>query len=460
MVFDLNSISPSKVAMRDSCGASITYGQLVSFIDDFKNRVVERSLVFILSTNTVSPLAAIIACIECKVVPLILGGDTNEERLNELVDLYKPNFVWCEANSVVNDTLEEYMFIGCSLYKLNPLLVEMNSSLAFLLSTSGSTGSPKLVRHSYRNLKSSLENVSTLFALNGEERALATLPLQYTMGLSVACSHIYSGSQVLLCNEPMTSIEFWNFIKEQKATSFTGVPYNYEVLDKLRFFRMNFPHLKVLSQGGGKLKESLWKKITDFCDSNDMKFIATYGQTEGTARMAYLPSEFSANKVGSIGKSVKNGVLYLEDEFGNKIDAPNIQGELIYEGTNVTLGYAYCSDDLNKGDTNGGLLRTGDFAIRDEDGFFYIQGRKSRFLKIFGLRISLDHLERIVSEAFDVPCACKGNDNLVEVFLENYKGDASKVKDFIVEQSGLFHKVVEISVVQELHRTSSGKIKL
>ena len=275
--------------MLDGRGYSLTYAELVTFIEDFGQCVPERSLIFILSTNSAPSLAAFIASIENKIVPLVLGADINENRLEELISLYKPNFIWSETNSQDEDIETLFSCFGYSLLRSNSERIKMYDNLAFLLSTSGSTGSPKLVRHSYENLRASVDNVATLFSLSGEERAFAVLPLQYTMGLSVACSHLFAGATVLLSDAPMTSKEYWLFLKEQKASSFTGVPYNYEVLDKLRFFRMKLPDLKVLSQGGGKLQESLWAKIMTYCGTHDITFIATYGQTEGTARMAYLP---------------------------------------------------------------------------------------------------------------------------------------------------------------------------
>ena len=126
--------------------------------------------------------------------------------------------------------------------------------LSLLLPTSGSTGSSKLVRHSYKNVEANARNVSLLFGLDKHERALATLPIYYTMGLSVISSHIYAGATILLTGKSLTDGKFWTFMKEHRATSFTGVPYSFEVLQKLRFFRMDIPHLQLITQGGGKMK--------------------------------------------------------------------------------------------------------------------------------------------------------------------------------------------------------------
>ena len=214
----------------------------------------------------------------------------------------------------------------------------LDPELSHLLPTSGSTGSPKLVRHMYANIEAAALNISTFFGIRPEDRPLMVLPLHYTMGLSMVFSHMKKGATILITDAKMTDPVFWKFLKEQQATSFTGVPFSFDVLDKMRFYRMKLPHLELLTQGGGKMPEALNLKFAEYCRDNGKRWIATYGQSEGTARMAWLPPEFAISKMGSIGVAVPNGRLSLRDADGKEIIESPATGEMCYEGKNVTMG--------------------------------------------------------------------------------------------------------------------------
>ena len=250
---------------------------------------------------------------------------------------------------------------------------------------------------------------------------------------------------------------YWEYMKKERCTSFTNVPYAYEILKKLRFFNMELPDLKVLSQGGGKLNENLQKEFAEYAERTGKRFIVTYGQTEGSARMAYLPAEYAKEKTGSIGRAIPNGHLFLRDEDGREIVEPGVVGEMIYQGPNVTLGYACSAEDLQLGDERHGELPTGDMAKKDEDGFFYIVGRKKRFLKLCGFRVGLDECENIIKSVFDTECACVGNDQCMTVYVTTEK-EHDKIKHYIADKTNLNSAYFEIRYIEHLPRNEAGKV--
>ena len=313
------------------------------------------------------------------------------------------------------------------------------------------------MRHSYENIEASALNISTFFELKKSDRALLVLPLYYTMGLSIVFSHLYAGATILATDLSMTQREFWVFLREQKATSFTGVPYSFEILRLMRFFKMDLPDLELLTQGGGKLAKELNLQFLDYVQRTGKRWIATYGQTEGTARMAYLAPEFAMAKCGSIGKAVPNGELYLTDPEGRVIEESNREGELCYRGRNVTLGYALSKEDLLKGDEWQGHLKTGDLAYRDDDGFYYIVGRTNRFLKLYGMRVGLDECEQIVKSRFSIECACVGTDVRMIVYITDPLL-TERVKGELVERTGIVASAFEVRVILEIPRSGAGKI--
>ena len=127
-----------------------------------------------------------------------------------------------------------------------------------------------------------------------------------------------------------------------------------------------------MTQAGGKLSEGLQRKAAAWAREQGVRFYIMYGQTEATARMAYLPWEYAESKAASIGVAIPGGEFWLADAEDNPVSEPEVTGELVYRGPNVTLGYAENRFDLCKPDENHGELFTGDMAKRDADGFYYI----------------------------------------------------------------------------------------
>lgn len=240
---------------------------------------------------------------------------------------------------------------------------------------------------------------------------------------------------------------------------FGGVPFTYEMLKRLRFFLMELPSLRYMTQAGGKLSPELHREFAEYAKNTGKKFIVMYGQTEATARMAYLPSERSLEKYGSMGIAIPHGRLWLKDVDGNQIKDADIVGELVYEGENVTLGYAECLADLAKEDERHGVLQTGDMAKMDADGYFYIVGRKKRFLKIYGNRVNLDEVERMIKHEFEqIECACAGVDDHLYVFVTTDQEEIhTQIRQFLAGKTGLNAKAYAVKYVMEIPKNDAGK---
>ena len=384
----------------------IGYDELDKFIEFFKNKIMPRSLIFILSKNSLGSLIGYYSFLKNGFVSFMLNENIDNKLLKNLIEIYKPNYLWMPITKITTFYKSKLIctLFDYTLIKINDDQIDIHKDLALLLTTSGSTGSPKAVKISYENLSSNAESISEYLEIDENERPITTLPINYSFGLSVINSHLLKKTTILLTEKTLFDREFWNFLNEYKATSLSGVPYTYEILKKIRFLKMDLPFLKTLTQAGGKLKNELNIEFSKFCLENDKRFFVMYGQTEATARISYLPYQLSLEKIGCIGISIPNGKLSLIDTNDEGI------GELVYEGKNVSLGYAECKEDLIKEDENHGILNTGDIAKQDQDGFYYIIGRKKRFIKIFGNRINLDEIEQLL-KTITLDCACTGNDS-------------------------------------------------
>lgn len=455
MFLDLDKKERTRIAAIDDSGRSVTYGDLCDFSQEFAKQLPSRSLIFILSENRIGSLLGYIASLSNRIVPLILSVATEESLYHNLYEKYHPEYLWMPEGKVKDE--DEVLFSEwdyCLVKTGNPR-VQMHEELSLLLPTSGSTGSPKLVRHSYRNIEANADNVRRMFKMDGSEKAMAILPMHYTMGLSVIASHLLAGATLLLSGRSLLDKAFWVMLKE--ATNFTGVPYSYEIMTKMRFTRMDLPNLKIITQGGGKLTEAMWNTLALYAKDNNKQFIATYGQSECTARMAYLPAEMALDKVCSIGIAEPGGQLSIVDDNGNETFEGEAQGEMVYRGENVTLGYATCREDLLKGDENHGVMHTGDLARRDADGCYFIIGRLKRFLKIYGLRIGLDEVERLIKTEYKTDCYCKGDDEKLTILVTDAKLQ-EVLPSFIEDKTHLFHQRVEVRIVEEILRNEAGKV--
>ena len=447
-----------RTALITETGEHITYSALLARADEIAGAAGSRCLAFLMCRNCAGAAAGYLGFLRRGVVPVLLAENLDKSMLEGLLASYRPAYFYLPSEKA--SELSGAMVWRSESYTLLHLPYEqdykLSDELALLLTTSGSTGSPKLVRQSLQNIEANTQAIVEYLDILPEDRAITTLPMQYTYGLSILHSHLYAGAAVILTDKTLMEKSFWVLLEEQKETTFGGVPYIYEILKKLRFNRMDFPSLRYLTQAGGKLPKERAEEFIQICKEKNMKFIVMYGQTEATARMAYLPWEYAESKAASIGIAIPGGEFWLADGEGNPILEPEVTGELIYRGPNVTLGYAENRFDLCRPDENHGELHTGDMAKRDADGFYYIVGRKKRFLKLFGSRVNLDEVEGLLNKA-GIPCACTGVDDRLDIYIT----DESKMEytaRFIKEHTAINPNGFHLHLIKEIPRSDSGKV--
>jgi acyl-CoA synthetase (AMP-forming)/AMP-acid ligase II len=456
-MFDHISKSNNQLALITDSDERLTYKDLSSLSDELYAKINKRCLVFCLCQNSIPSLVGYVSFVNNKVVPLLIYAALNAAFLKNLITEYCPEFLWLPTERVKELTGDLiYTFNDYSLLKLEAgKPKKLFDDLALLLTTSGSTGSPKLVRLSYANLMSNATSIANYLSIDETERPITSLPMHYSFGLSVINSHLLKGATLLLTNKSLMEKEFWSFLKKEQATGLSGVPYTYQMLKRLRFERMELPSLKTLTQAGGKLNIELNREFAEYCQSSGRRFFVMYGQTEATARMSYLPCEQSLSKLGSIGIAIPDGAFEIVDENRQEIKTADMPGELVYQGDNVSLGYAESAEDLAKGDENGGKLYTGDLAKKDSDGYYYIIGRKKRFIKLFGNRINLDEAEDVLKTQY-VNCACIGTDDKMIIYITE-NGKENEVRQFISSKTNINPSAFEVRYIAEVPKNSSGK---
>ncbi len=429
-------------------GSALTYQQVADRADRFASELGHgKKLVFILCANNIHACVGYLGCLRSKHVPMLLHSTIDKNILAQLVKAYRPNYLWQPSTQRGG-------------YELSPVSTSaatgIHQNLALLLPTSGSTGSPKMARLSYQNIGSNSDAIARYLRLTSDERPITVLPINYSYGLSVINSHLEVGASILLTDESIMQRAFWRFFKDQHATSLVGVPYTYSMYDRLGITKMELPSLRTLTQAGGKMAADKVKLFAEWGQKRGIKLYVMYGQTEATARMSYLPPEKRIEKNASVGMAIPGGRFSIVDMNGRQIEASGINGELVYHGSNVSLGYAQNHEDLGKGDENKGVLRTGDIAQYDNDRYVYITGRLKRFVKIAGNRVGLDEMEAVLG-THQIESICGGRDNLLCIAIMNeLHKDGVKA---VLEDTLCFHRTnYRIVVADGIPRNPSGKI--
>lgn len=432
-------------ALRQDDGRSVTYAQLAELASEVGlPRSGLRHLVAIFCTNCIDCIAGYVAVLQGGHVGLLLAGDPASELNLALLRHFQVSRIWAPAAD------GRYSLTDTG-YAAPPL----HDALALLLSTSGSTGSKKLVRLSLDNLRANALAIGDYLGIDASEKPVTTLPMNYSYGLSIINSHLLRGAEILLTSDSIIGRRFWPFAREHGATSFGGVPLTYQLLDRMVSEDIDLPTLRYFTQAGGKLGDALVRKFAGIAAGTGRRFYVMYGQTEATARIAYLPPELAADNPTSIGVAVPGGQLQLVDGEGAPIDASHVHGELVYRGPNVMLGYATAPSDLARGDELGGVLPTGDIAWRDERGLYFIAGRRKRFIKINGNRIGLDEVEQFLG-AKGYRSAALGTDEHLQLLVEGEAGkDLAKV---LWDGLGIHPRHCVVRTCEQLPRSDAGKV--
>lgn len=457
MLFKLEKFARN-TAVETESGLTLTYGELEEAALYVTTQLVPRKLTFCLCENTIGSFVGYVGLMNANMPTVLLDASKDIDIIENLIDHYQPQYVWCpthrKADLSIGIPICEYE--DYTMLQVGKPDCEIHPDVLLCLTTSGTTGSPKLVKLTEENLRSNAESIAEYLKITEKERAITSLPMYYSFGMSVINSHLIKGATLLLTDKAVIQREFHNFLKSGKATSIAGVPYTYEMLRRLRFLKMDLPELKTMIQAGGKLNANIVKEYVESAKVTGKEFIVMYGQTEAAPRMSYLPFDKALEKYASIGIAIPGGKLSVRDVNNQEITIPDTDGELIYEGPNVCMGYAECIEDLAKGDENHGVLHTGDVARFDSDGYFYITGRMKRFVKVWGNRCNLDATEQLV-KVITTNCACVGVDDKITVFVTE-SGLEDKIKTYLVDKTGLNIRAFEVKVIEAIPTLPSGKL--
>jgi acyl-coenzyme A synthetase/AMP-(fatty) acid ligase len=435
----------ANIALVDEQGGTTTYEALLLAADNFVERIGGgRQLIFLQTKNTVRSISAYVGC-RIAGHPVYLFQDQDEKVLQSLIDRYGPNLVVTDSGEAIE------------IDRKHDRAIAIHPDLRVLLSTSGSTGSPKFVKLSERNISSNAWSIAEYLHINASDRAVTSLKFNYSYGMSVVNSHLTKGASLLLSDRSVGDPKFWEVFRTFGATSFAGVPHTFETLARVEHYLEHSPGLRYATQAGGRLAPDLVRHFAKVSREAGWRFYVMYGQTEAAPRIAYLPPEMSEAFPEAIGKAIPGGTIEILDEAGIAITEPDKAGELAYSGPNVMMGYAERPEALATDQTPLRLL-TGDLAQWNAAGLVQIVGRAGRFVKPYGLRVNLDDVEAAARHRA-LSAVCTGTDDAIIIALQ--PADTANSEALVAELSHAYQLptfMFRILEMAEIPRLANGKI--
>lgn len=449
MFWHSRSAEQDRLTCLITADKNITYHDLFSDADQLFDGL-DRSLVVILCTRSYETVACYVGALRRNLVPFLLDETIKPAPLQNCISAYAPQYVFAHKTVALPNYRPFRTFNDHVLFQRNEIQNnQLNENLALLLPTSGSTGDPKCVRLSRDNIDICTKAIVNYLKLQSQHISISLLPFHYSYGLSILHNVMQTRSSLVLTDLSVLDRPFWSLLETHKVTEFSAVPTIFEMIRRMRLSKTILDNLRCVTQAGGRLDPKFTKHFHQLFSQSDIAYFTMYGQTEAAPRISYVPPNLASEKLGSVGIPIACGDIYLQKE---RADAE--EGELIYKGPNVCLGYANNAADLALGDENKGLLKTGDLARIDEDGFIFLVGRLKRFIKLQGISANLDHIENTI-KSNGIDCMVIGKDNRL---LICFMGDKSATIANIVDQNFHFHASnITYQQMADLPKTASGK---
>lgn len=401
-----------------------------------------RPLLLIEAGNAPEPIECYLGALRAG-WPVILSEAGDAARTEALAAVYRP-----DARFVLRDGAWSF-----ELAEGDP--APLHADLAVMLSTSGSTGSAKIVRLSRDNIASNADAIAEYLGLGPGDRAATALPWHYSYGMSVLHSQLAAGGSLALTDRSVIDPEFWDLVRTDMVTVLSLVPTQFDLLEARGFRQPESPSLRVVTQAGGRLDPALARRHAENSRREGWSFFVMYGQTEAAPRIAYVPADAPLSAYDTIGRAIPGGTLSILDAAGAPVRDPGVEGELVYRGANVMMGYATARGDLALG-AETGALRTGDIATFTPEGFVRIVGRSARFVKLHGLRIGLDDLEARL-RARGLAASCTGTDAGLAVFVTG-DADCAALREEIARDLKVAPRLVRVEPIAAIPLLASGKV--
>ena len=463
MNFDISYFKKfnNKVALIDVNNIRYSYSDFVLEIKKLHKKFIKNSLVLMVVSNSFESFIGYFSFLDKSknCTTIIIDESFGNEYFNKIIKKYKPKYLFYPSNFSIAKKIPTKSFI----YKKyilsqtkNLIDKKINHKNFILISSSGTTGNPKFIRLTRKNITTNAASIVKSLNISSKHKTITTMPMGYSYGLSIINSHILSGATITINQNTIFEKKFWEKLKENEIYSFAGVPQFYEFLKNIKFHLFNLPKLKYITVAGGHLDLNIKKYFISLSKKKKIKFFTMYGQAEAAPRISCLNPALNPSKINSIGRPINGVKLLLIDNKNKQIKKTNKNGEILVLGKNVCLGYARKYSDLYKGDENNSSLKTGDIGYFDRQNYFYIIGRKKKISKIFGIRIDLNDIEKFLKVKNIISLCEPNNKKLIVKIMNNY--DKKIIRNLINKRFKINKNYIEINKVKILKKNNFKKV--
>lgn len=461
-LLDLGAAPAAAIAVVSDGEDTLTYGELRALVADSKAALAcsVKALILIDSPRTVAGMVGYLAALSAG-HSVVLVDDGGPRAAAEVITGYSPDLVVTHEDTQLGELVQRLGFRRRPEMPLptwariaDHAAAAVHPDLGLLARTSGSLGPSKTVRISYANLRANALAIADALGLRDADRTMTGLPLDFSFGLSMVNSALAAGGSIALTRQPPSSRQFWTLLDRAGGTVAGAVTSTYRFLRSTGWDPARHPTLRLLLQAGGPVDGETRNYCRSRVARHGGEFIPMYGQTEATARIAYLPAALARAHDGSVGVAVPGSRLAIEAQ-GSAPAPDGTIGEIVVSGAGVMLGYALDRADLSLGDLQGGVLHTGDLGYV-RDGCLYITGRADRQVKVFGRRVDLDQLERYLLER-GVTAAAEALDDEHIAMLVEPEVSRRDLRREVAAKLGLPAPAIRL-VTAALPRTASGKV--
>ena len=412
---------------------------------------VEKGLIFLYNDNQLSSIEVLLNFYGTAHTIALLGQKLHSEFKDRMEAEYRPKYIFDPSRDEVegysirafSDTVKIFMKDD---YKSE---ITIHPEIKLLLSTSGTTGIPKLVKLSDENLYQNAISILQYMPILESDVVPLNVPINFVYGFSIFTTNCMRAGRMVCTDKDIMQKAFWDEMEEYGYSTLGGVPFLYENLNRIGFFRKNSQSLRYLTHTGGVINGELRKTIFTYCLEFEKQFFAQYGQTEAGGRMAYLTTDGLLEEETSIGTPVYGGNFSIDPDTN----------ELLFSHTSIFGGYAHTLQDLTSYEQPA-VLRTGDTAKKEDNGIYSITGRIKRIMKLFGIRLNLDEVEFILKNELEgnTFICLNSNDKKIIVLYDNQEIDPKAITEIIKNKLRINPQYVHTEHIESFPLSQNGKI--
>lgn len=474
-IFSYAKYTPDKTAVSDG-KRSLSYSELARNIFFAKNVLVNEcklqkgDCVILASAKGLEFVCAYFACHLCGAIALPIDPEINEKKLSVICGKTNPKLVvglnkQAEYKTLPYDKLVKTETDSSELL-LNDVHFPDSENIADIIFTTGTTGVPKGVTLTQKNISAAALNINTFIKNTSEDVELLVLPVSHSFGLGRMRCVLSNGQTLILLGSFANMKRFFRYIEEFKVTGFGMVPASWAMIKKLSGKKIaDFAkQLKYIEIGSAPMPIEDKQLLCALLPNT--RICMHYGLTEAS-RSTFIEFHSQNNMLETVGKETPNMHISICDEKGNTLPV-NTDGEICVEGDAVTNGY-YQEKEKTAESFWGKKIRTGDWGQLDNYGYLTLKSRKKEIINVGGKKVSPIEVEEVL-KSFDFvkDCACIAIPDpngvlgeVVKAFVVTDRPEKLTIEnmtDLIGRQLETYKLPVQYEAIDTIPKTSSGKI--